>query len=78
MGLVTDGPAFAQRRKIASLDLDRHMDVIVCTGELGEGCAKPSTVPFEVALTLLSIRPIEQPTSATTLARILPGPIAWE
>jgi carbamoyl-phosphate synthase large subunit len=57
VGLVTDGPAFTQRRKIAALDLERHMDVIVCTGELGDGCAKPSTVPFEVALTLLGVPP---------------------
>lgn len=55
VGLVTDGPAFTQRRKIASLDLERQMDVIVCTGELGDNCAKPSTIPFEVALTLLGI-----------------------
>jgi carbamoyl-phosphate synthase large subunit len=57
VGLVTDGPAFTQRRKIASLHLERDMDVIVCTGELGDGCAKPSTVPFEVALTLLGVPP---------------------
>ncbi|HME35368.1 MAG TPA: ATP-grasp domain-containing protein [Candidatus Sulfotelmatobacter sp.] len=57
VGLVTDGPAFTQRRKIASLDLERQMDVIVCTGELGDNCAKPSTIPFEVALTMLSVPP---------------------
>ena len=33
------------------------MDVIVCTGELGDNCAKPSTIPFEVALTLLGVPP---------------------
>jgi carbamoyl-phosphate synthase large subunit len=57
LGLVTDGPAFTQRRKIVSLDLERYMDAIVCAGELGESCAKPSTVPFEVALNLLGVPP---------------------
>ncbi len=55
LGLVTDGAASVQRRKIAALDLERYMDVIVCTDELGHGCAKPSSVPFEVALTLLGV-----------------------
>jgi carbamoyl-phosphate synthase large subunit len=59
LGIVTDGASTVQRKKIASLDLDRYMDVIVCTEELGAGFAKPSTVPFQVALNLLDVKPIE-------------------
>jgi putative hydrolase of the HAD superfamily len=55
IGLVTDGLASVQRRKIAALGLDWPMDVIVCTEEIGEGCRKPSTTPFEVALQLLKV-----------------------
>jgi putative hydrolase of the HAD superfamily len=57
LGIVTDGLASVQRRKIAALRLDRRMDVVVCTDELGNDCAKPSTVPFEVATTLLGVPP---------------------
>lgn len=55
IGLVTDGLASVQRRKIAALGLDAVMDVIVCTEELGKGCRKPSTAPFEIALQLLNV-----------------------
>lgn len=57
IGLVTDGLASVQRRKIAALGLDSVMDVIVCTEEVGKGCRKPSTTPFEVALQLLNVPP---------------------
>jgi carbamoyl-phosphate synthase large subunit len=57
LGLVTDGLASTQRRKIAALGLEAYMDAIVCTGELGKGYAKPSPVPFEIALTLLDVAP---------------------
>jgi carbamoyl-phosphate synthase large subunit len=57
LGLVTDGMSSVQRRKIAALGLEAYMDAIICTDELGPGCAKPSTIPFEVALTLLEVPP---------------------
>jgi putative hydrolase of the HAD superfamily len=57
VGLVTDGIASVQRRKIGALGLEQRMDVLVCTDELGDGCAKPSCVPFEVALTILNVTP---------------------
>lgn len=74
LGLVTDGPAFTQRRKIASLDLERHVDVIVCTGELGDGCAKPSTVPFEVALNLLGVPPVAAVYIGDDISKDFAGP----
>ncbi len=40
---MTDGLASTQRRKIAALGLEAYMNAIVCTGELGKSCAKPSS-----------------------------------
>jgi putative hydrolase of the HAD superfamily len=59
LGLVTDGLASVQRRKISALALEPFMDAVVCTGELGHGQAKPSPIPFQVALNLLNV-PAEQ------------------
>ncbi|MGA9977248.1 MAG: HAD hydrolase-like protein [Candidatus Sulfotelmatobacter sp.] len=74
LGLITDGTASVQRRKIAALDLERHMDVIVCTDELGAGCAKPSTVPFEVALNLLGVAPNRAAYVADDVQKDFAGP----
>jgi putative hydrolase of the HAD superfamily len=74
LGLITDGAASVQRRKIAALDLERHMDVIVCTDELGAGCAKPSSVPFEVALNLLGVAPDRAAYVADDLHKDFAGP----
>jgi carbamoyl-phosphate synthase large subunit len=74
LGLVTDGPGSVQRRKIAALDLERHMDVIVCTDELGAGYAKPSTVPFEVATTLLGVAASETAYLGDDISKDFAGP----
>jgi carbamoyl-phosphate synthase large subunit len=74
LGLVTDGTASVQRRKIAALDLERHLDVIVCTDELGAGCAKPSTVPFEAAMMLLGVAANETVYLADDISKDFAGP----
>lgn len=74
LGLVTDGPAFTQRRKIAALDLERRVDVIVCTDELGAACTKPSMVPFEVASTLLGVKPVNAAYIADDISKDFAGP----
>jgi putative hydrolase of the HAD superfamily len=48
LGLLTNGPASLQRRKIARFDLERHFDVIVIEGVFGRG--KPDPAVFEHAL----------------------------
>jgi FMN phosphatase YigB (HAD superfamily) len=50
------------------------MDAIVCTGELGQGCAKPSTIPFEVALTLLDVAPQTTAYIADDISKDFAGP----
>jgi len=74
LGLVTDGLASTQRRKIAALGLEAYMDAIVCTGELGKGCAKPSPVPFEVALTLVDVAPKAAAYVADDISKDFAGP----
>ena len=53
-GVITDGLASVQWRKIKALALDSMVDVIVCTDEIGNGYNKPSAVPFEIALRILT------------------------
>ena len=59
VGILTDGMASVQRRKIAALGLEKVFDVIVCTDELGSDCQKPSTIPYRVALDLLQVAPLD-------------------
>jgi len=54
-GMITDGMASVQRRKIDALGLDACFDVIVCTWELGKEYQKPSPVSYKVAADLLCV-----------------------
>jgi putative hydrolase of the HAD superfamily len=57
-GIVSDGNAAVQARKIAGLQgLAGAMDVVVLTDELGVARAKPSPVAFRVACLLLEVEP---------------------
>jgi len=57
-GLVSDGHAAVQRRKLAGLaGLADLFDVVVMTDELGREHAKPSPVPFRVACRILDVQP---------------------
>ena len=58
VGLVSDGLASVQHRKLKALrGVARQLDLVVMTGELGPGMAKPSPVPFRVACQLLKVTP---------------------
>ena len=57
-GIVSDGNAAVQARKVAGLEsLAGAMDVVVLTDELGVGRAKPSPVAFRVACLMLDVEP---------------------
>jgi putative hydrolase of the HAD superfamily len=59
-GLVSDGDAGVQRRKLEALPEVRDLlDQIVLTDELGAAYRKPSPTPFRVACRLLGIPPSE-------------------
>jgi putative hydrolase of the HAD superfamily len=55
MGVITDGLSSVQLRKIAALQIEKYLDAVICTAELGEGYSKPSAVPFVLALHLLDV-----------------------
>ena len=57
-GLVSDGLASVQHRKLAALpSIAKMLDVVIMTDELGPGHAKPSPVGFRVACRLLDVDP---------------------
>jgi putative hydrolase of the HAD superfamily len=58
-GILTDGIVSVQKNKIDALGLDRLVDVILCTDELGRDYWKPSPVPFKVVLEHLNLSPTE-------------------
>lgn len=55
LGIITDGPAASQRAKVAALDLERHMAVVVVTDEVGPGARKPSNVGFRMVQEALGL-----------------------
>lgn len=57
-GLVSDGLASVQRRKLAGLpSIAKMLEVVVMTDELGPGHGKPSPIGFRVACRLLDVDP---------------------
>jgi len=46
LGLVTDGKNTVQWNKIKALDIEKYMDKIIVTDDLGRDYWKPSTKPF--------------------------------
>jgi len=57
LGLVTDGLASVQRRKIDALGLAEFVDAVVPTSELGPGVDKRSPIAHLVALDVLGVPP---------------------
>jgi putative hydrolase of the HAD superfamily len=55
VGIITDAMASVQKNKVKALGLENLFDIIIYTEELGEGCSKPSPVPFKTALKLLQV-----------------------
>jgi putative hydrolase of the HAD superfamily len=56
MAAITDGPIESQRAKVAALRLDRWLEPIVLTEELGEAYRKPSPLAFEELQSRLRVR----------------------
>lgn len=55
LGVITDGRAVQQHKKIAALGLGNLVDEIVVTDELGEGCGKPNPRAFTFVASALGI-----------------------
>lgn len=54
-GMITDGIKLVQQSKTKTLGLDKLMDHIIFTDDLGPGNDKPSTLPFKLLCGLLKI-----------------------
>ena len=74
LGIVTDGMASVQRRKITALGLNELFDALICTDELGQEFWKPSPIPFKVALALLGMCPSESVYVGNDPAKDFGGP----
>jgi putative hydrolase of the HAD superfamily len=59
IGVLTDGLASVQRRKLDALRLEVPLDPIVFVGELPSAWGKPSAESFAIACDLLDIAPAE-------------------
>jgi putative hydrolase of the HAD superfamily len=59
LGLITDGVATVQWKKISALGLQEILDLIICTDDLPMAPRKPSPVPYMVAMQRLSVEPAE-------------------
>lgn len=55
LGIVTDGYATVQRRKLSALGLEPFFDVVVFSDDWGKKAWKPSAYPFEVVLDRLGV-----------------------
>jgi len=55
LGLVTDGYAEVQKRKLTALGLTSCFDVLVFSDEWGREAWKPNSRPFEIALERLGV-----------------------
>jgi len=47
LGIITDGPAYQQKKKIDAMGVAPLVDVVILTDELGPGFAKPHPRAFE-------------------------------
>jgi putative hydrolase of the HAD superfamily len=54
-GVLTDGAAGVQRRKLRALGLDTRVPCIVVTDDYGVDASKPSLVPYRIALEQLEL-----------------------
>ncbi len=59
LGIVTDGHAEVQERKLAALGLYGRVDTIVISDHLGRRHWKPDWLPFHTACRNLKVRPAE-------------------
>ena len=73
-GIVTDGLARTQRAKVAGAGLERRVEVVVYTDELGPGAGKPSPAGFQRALAALGTEPARAVYIADNPAKDFIGP----
>ena len=72
--IVSDGRADVQRNKVNAAGLDRLVDAVILTDELGPGMGKPSPAGFQLALKLLNVSAPEAIYVADNPAKDFLGP----
>jgi putative hydrolase of the HAD superfamily len=79
LGAITDGPIASQRAKAVALRLERWLDPLVFTAELGEGNGKPSPAAFRSIESSWGLRGAECAYVADNPAKDFGGPasIGW-
>jgi len=78
-GLITDGPAEVQRRKVTALGLHARMDEIILTDELPPGRGKPDPLAFTLMAERLGVPPPECVYVADNAAKdfLAPNALGW-
>jgi len=56
LGLITDGNATVQKRKIEALNVRDFFDVIVLSDRYGSNMQKPSPSPYQKAMEKLEVK----------------------
>ena len=72
--IISDGRADVQRNKVIAAGLDRLVDAVILTDELGPGMGKPNPAGFQLALKLLNVAASEAIYIADNPAKDFLGP----
>jgi len=59
LGLITDGDEQVQRRKVQALGIKVFFDVLIFTNHYGVGKQKPNSFPYQRAIKMLKVKPVE-------------------
>jgi putative hydrolase of the HAD superfamily len=59
LGLITDGNEQVQRRKVQALGVKDFFNVLIFTNHYGVGKQKPNPFPYQMAIKMLRVKPVE-------------------
>lgn len=74
LGIITDGLHMVQKRKVAALGVEKLVDIIIYTDELGQEYWKPHPATFQQAVTMLGVEPSEAVYVGDDPAKDFAGP----
>jgi putative hydrolase of the HAD superfamily len=79
VALITDGAALSQRRKVAALALERVIQTIIVTDEIGRDFWKPSAAPFEHVAEVTNAKPDQLVYVADNIRKdfVAPNALGW-
>lgn len=79
LGIITDGPAYQQQKKVDALEVAPLVDVIILTDQFGPGFAKPHPLAFESMADRLGVAPSRCTYVADNPAKdfVAPNRLGW-